>query len=166
MNPFSIITCTLQVCVCCCLGGRGLCVFAACALLFNTVDFKFPSVNISFSFSPKVSVKLHAKYTTDYPDTPPEIQLVDPQRLSPDLVNDLLKQIKQLAKEKLGEVGRHEYQHVHCLILPLIQCIPEKRFFIPVTMSKGICLVHVHVPHKQFDLYVFSKVYVKLCFVL
>ena len=135
-----------------------MCVFAACVMLFNTVDFKFPSVNSGFPFFPKVSVKLHAKYTTDYPDTPPEIQLVDPQRLSPDLVNDLLKQIKQLAKEKLGEVSRQGYQHVHFLILPLIQCIPEKRFFIPVTMSKGICLVHVCVPHKQFDLYAFSKV--------
>lgn len=52
----------------------------------------------------KVSIKLRAKYTTDYPDTPPELQLVKPHCLSSDLVSNLLEEINQLGKEKIGEV--------------------------------------------------------------
>ncbi len=50
-------------------------------------------------------MKLHAKYTTDYPDTPPELHLVNPHCLSEDLVKILLKEIEHLANEKLGEVS-------------------------------------------------------------
>ncbi len=50
-------------------------------------------------------MKLHAKYTTDYPDTPPELHLVNPHCLSKDLVKILLKEIQYLASEKLGEVS-------------------------------------------------------------
>ena len=52
----------------------------------------------------QISVKLRAKYSNDYPDTPPELQLTEPHCLSEDLMKSLLKEINELAKEKVGEV--------------------------------------------------------------
>ena len=52
----------------------------------------------------QVSVQLHARYPTDYPDSPPQLQLLEPQHLSEDLVKQLLEEINQLAKERVGEV--------------------------------------------------------------
>lgn len=51
-----------------------------------------------------VSVKLHAKYTTDYPDSLPKVWLEEPQGLTSDQVKDLEKELRKLAKEKVGEV--------------------------------------------------------------
>ena len=51
-----------------------------------------------------ISVKLHARYPTDYPDSIPRMWLEEPQRLTSDQVKDLEKEIRQLAKERVGEV--------------------------------------------------------------
>ena len=51
-----------------------------------------------------LSVKLHTKYTTDYPDSVPALWLEDPQGLTPDLVKELEGEIRKLAKERIGEV--------------------------------------------------------------
>ena len=52
-----------------------------------------------------VSVQLHAKYSTDYPDTAPSLHLQEPQGLTSDQVKDLEKELVQLAKSKEGEVS-------------------------------------------------------------
>ena len=61
----------------------------------------------------QVSIKLHAKYTTDYPDSPPDLQLIDAQCLSEDLVKDLLKEINELAQERVGEVSIRGFHNFH-----------------------------------------------------
>lgn len=53
-----------------------------------------------------LSVKLHAKYTTDYPDTAPKLRLEDPQGLTSDQVKELEQEIRKLAKSKQGEVRK------------------------------------------------------------
>ena len=56
----------------------------------------------------QVSIQLHARYPTDYPDSPPLLQLQEAHRLSEDLVKQLLEEINQLAKERVGEVRDRE----------------------------------------------------------
>ena len=51
-----------------------------------------------------LSVKLLAKYTTDYPDTAPKLRVEEPQGLSSDQVKELEQEIRKLAKAKRGEV--------------------------------------------------------------
>ncbi len=51
-----------------------------------------------------LSVKLRTKYPTDYPDSVPKMWLEDPQGLTSDQVKDLEKEIRKLAKERVGEV--------------------------------------------------------------
>ena len=49
-------------------------------------------------------MKLHAKYPVDYPDSPPQLQLLESYRLSEDRMKTLLKEINALAAERVGEV--------------------------------------------------------------
>ena len=49
-------------------------------------------------------MKLHAKYSRDYPDTPPQLNLMEPHLLSNDLMKELLAEINELAKSRIGEV--------------------------------------------------------------
>lgn len=49
-------------------------------------------------------MKLHAKYWRDYPDTPPQLNLIEPHLLSNDLMKELLAEINELAKSRVGEV--------------------------------------------------------------
>ena len=51
-----------------------------------------------------ISVKLHAKDATDYPDSAPKVWLEEPQGLTSDQVKDLEKELRKLAKERVGEV--------------------------------------------------------------
>ena len=51
-----------------------------------------------------ISVCLHVKYTTDYPDSVPELWVKEPQGLTADLVTELETEVKKLAKEREGEV--------------------------------------------------------------
>ena len=53
-----------------------------------------------------VSISLHVKYTIDYPDSLPKLALEDPHGLVPDLVKELDQEVKELAKERKGEVRR------------------------------------------------------------
>uniref|UniRef100_A0A1X7TDC2 Protein kinase domain-containing protein n=1 Tax=Amphimedon queenslandica TaxID=400682 RepID=A0A1X7TDC2_AMPQE len=65
----------------------------------------------------QISVKLHAKYSSDYPDTPPQLDLIEPHLLSKDLVKELLTEINDLAKSRIGEVMMLEIaQHVQSFL--------------------------------------------------
>ncbi len=52
-----------------------------------------------------LSVSLHVKYPTDYPDSIPHITLKNPHGLTSDLVKELGQELKDLAKERRGEVN-------------------------------------------------------------
>ena len=56
-----------------------------------------------------MSIKLYAKYSADYPDTPPELKLLEPNHLSESAVKELLKEINDLAKDNIGEVMSYNY---------------------------------------------------------
>ncbi|XP_064390621.1 eIF-2-alpha kinase GCN2-like isoform X2 [Halichondria panicea] len=51
-----------------------------------------------------LSVKLHTKYTTDYPDSAPLLSLEDSYGLSPDQVKELQDTINKMAADRVGEV--------------------------------------------------------------
>lgn len=51
-----------------------------------------------------LSVKLHCKCAPDYPDSPPALWLEDPQGITPDQLKEVEKEIRKLARERLGEV--------------------------------------------------------------
>lgn len=51
-----------------------------------------------------VSIKLHTKYPTDYPDSVPTMWLEEPQGITPDQVKELEGEIKKMAEERVGEV--------------------------------------------------------------
>ncbi len=52
-----------------------------------------------------LSIKLHSKYTIDYPDSPPILRFEDPQGLTQDQVKELKKEVKKLSRERVGEVS-------------------------------------------------------------
>ena len=52
-----------------------------------------------------VSVKLHSKFHTDYPDSVPNLRLEDPQGITSDQVKEVEREIRKLAKERVGEVS-------------------------------------------------------------
>ena len=51
-----------------------------------------------------LSVNLRVRYSTDYPDSLPELWVEEPQGLMPNLVKELEEELKKLAKEREGEV--------------------------------------------------------------
>ena len=52
-----------------------------------------------------LSVCLHVKYPTDYPDSIPHLSLKDPYGLTSDLVKELEQELLDLAKERRREVS-------------------------------------------------------------
>lgn len=63
------------------------------------------------------SVKLRAKYPSDYPDHPPELSLEEARQLTPDHVKELTEEVRKLAEERVGEVMMLELaQHVQAYL--------------------------------------------------
>lgn len=53
-----------------------------------------------------LSIKLHTKYPTDYPDSVPKLWLEEAQGLTSDQVKEVEQEIKKLARERVGEVRK------------------------------------------------------------
>jgi hypothetical protein len=74
------------------------------------------SMGASSSIRP-VAIRLLVKYPTDYPDSPPHLKLDNPEGLTEDEVKELTKEIRSLARERVGEVMMLEIaQHIQAYL--------------------------------------------------